>query len=127
MLRRLALLALLAAGTAAVTTKVTSKAQSNEKRINQVVTQLNAMNSQLNFAALANFQSPTNTAFLASLSKLPHQTTSNSSAGADDTNTGPYWASGERGFVNNAIDAVNGLVTAVNNLQSNLQANGFES
>lgn len=123
MLRRLALLALFAAGTAAVTTKVTSKSQSTEKRLNTVVTSL----GQLNLTALAQFQSVTNTTFLAQLSQLPHQTNANSSAGADDTNTGPYWASGERGFVNNAIDATNGLVNAVNNLQSNLQAAGFEA
>lgn len=76
-------------------------------------------------AALSGLQG--NAAFLASLSRLPSQTTSNSDAGGHDNNTGSSWASGERGYVNNAIDAVNGLVNAVNILQQNLKNHGFES
>ena len=81
----------------------------------------------LNVNALANLNNSTNTAFLAGLSKLGHQTTTNNDAGGTDPNTGPSWASGERGYVNNSINSVNGLVNAVNILQSHLQANGFES
>ena len=121
MLKRAAMLFLLTACAAAAGN--VAKTRSTEKRVSQLVGTL----GQLNFEALAQFQDKNNTAFLAGLSKLPHQTTSNSSAGADDTNTGPYWATGERGFVNNAIDSVNGLVNAVNNLQTNLQASGFEA
>ena len=121
MLKRAAMLFLL---TAAVTAAGNvAKTRSTERRLNQVVANI----GQLDFEALAQFQSKTNTAFLAGLSQLPHQTTANSGAGSDDGNSGPYWATGERGFVNNAIDAANGVVNAVNNLQSNLQSCGFEA
>ena len=65
---------------------------------------------------LGNLLTSGNANFLASLRKLPHQTTSNST----DPNTGPNWGTGER-------DYINGLVNALNTLQSNLQGNGFES
>lgn len=55
--------------------------------------------------------------FLASISgPLGHQTTSNANIGA----TGASWTTAER-------TAVNGLINAVNNLQSSLQANNIEA
>ena len=65
---------------------------------------------------LGNLLTSGNANFLATLRKLPHQTSSNS----QDPSTGSSWATGERDYINN-------LVNAVNNLQNNLQNNGFQS
>lgn len=123
MLRRVVLLCLLAAGTAAVGVKVGGKSYATEKRVDNIVTQL----GQLNLQALAQFQSKTNTAFLAGLSQLPHQTTSNAGGASTDSNTGPYWGTGERDFINTDSTSITGLANALNTLQSNLQARGFEA
>ena len=58
----------------------------------------------------------TNATFLAALAKLPHQTTSNSSI----SNSNGNLSSGDAA-------AINGVIAAVNNLQTNLQSNKFES
>jgi hypothetical protein len=57
-----------------------------------------------------------NATFLAALSKLPHQTTANNTI---DTTAGS--------LSNADRVSINGLVNAVNTLQSNLQARNFES
>jgi hypothetical protein len=50
-------------------------------------------------------------AFLASLSQCGPQ----ADAGGNDGNTGPSWATGERGYINNAINAINGVRGALIN------------
>jgi len=57
-----------------------------------------------------------NATFLAAISKLPHQTTANNTI---DTTAGS--------LSNADRVSINGLVNAVNNLQTNLQGHGFES
>lgn len=91
MLRRLTMLCLLIAAGAAVSTKVTSKAQRTEKRLGNLVGQL----GNLNFEALAQFTSPANTAFLAGLSQIPLL--------PSDSNSGPYWGTGERNYYNTLL------------------------
>jgi hypothetical protein len=82
-----------------------------EQRLNALVTKVNSMKSSLLPIINAG-----NASFLSGLSMLPHQTTAN----AQDTNTGPYWITGERSYQAD-------LATAVNNLQSNLQSHGYQS
>ena len=57
-----------------------------------------------------------NSTFLSSLSKLSHQTTANNTI---DTTAGSLSTTDR--------NSINGLVNAVNNLQSHLQSNGFEA
>ena len=57
-----------------------------------------------------------NATFLSAISKLPHQTTANNTI---DTTAGS--------LSNADRVSINGLVNAVNNLQTNLQSHGFES
>lgn len=90
-----------------------SKGNSLETRVDGLVLALGTINTALGPLISAG---SSQSSFLSNLSKLPHQTTAN----ALDTNTGPYWITGERSFQAD-------LATAVNNLQTNLQANGFES
>jgi len=121
MLKRAAMLFLIAAAASAAGN--VAKTRSTERRVNQIVTNI----GQLDLVALAQFQDKNNTAFLATLSKLPHQTTANAGGSGHDTNTGPYWATGERNFNNTNSDSIDGLANALNTLQSNLQAQGFEA
>lgn len=64
---------------------------------------------------LSEFTNQSQTAFLAGLSKLPHQ-----SGLATDGFTGPSWGSGERGYVNSSINYINAL-------DADLQSNGYMS
>jgi hypothetical protein len=82
-----------------------------EQRLNALVTKVNAIKS-----ALLPIINAGNASFLSGLSELPHQTTNN----LLDTNTGPYWITGERSYQAD-------LATAVNNLQSNLQGHGYQA
>lgn len=90
-----------------------SKGKSMEARIDGLVLAVGTMHTALSPLISAGSSQGT---FLAGLSLLPHQTTSN----AQDTNTGPYWVTGERSFQAD-------LAQAVNNLQTNLQANGYQA
>jgi hypothetical protein len=121
MLKRAALLFLLTAAAGAAGN--VAKTRSTEKRVNQLVGTI----GQLNFEALAQFQSKANTEFLAGLSQLPHQTTSNAGGAGTDSNSGPYWATGERGFINTNSGSIDGLANALNGLQSNLQSFGYQA
>lgn len=82
-----------------------------EARLNALAVKVGAMHS-----SLLPIISAGNASFLSGLSILPNQTTNN----LQDTNTGPYWATGERSFQAN-------LAVALNNLQQHLQDHGFES
>jgi hypothetical protein len=66
--------------------------------------------------ATANSVFTTNATFLSQLAKLPHQTNANSTI----STTAGTFTTAER-------TAFNGLVNAVNNLQSNLQGQNFEA
>jgi hypothetical protein len=76
--------------------------------------QLNAMNTVT--ATQYDLLGTTNISFVASLSKLSHQTSSNSTI---TTGAGSL-SNGDRVIINDAINALN-------NLQSGLQSNNFES
>ena len=67
-----------------------------------------------NTTAILNVAS--NSAFLSALSKLSHQTNANNNI----TNSNSALTSSD-------ASAVNGVINAMNNLQSHLQSNGFES
>jgi hypothetical protein len=114
---RLLRLALLGAVTSLATAGLRSRPQPStksyetERRLSDHLAAYSA-----NMATLAPLLISGNLDFLASLSQLPHQTTGNLS----DPHGGNNWAIGER-------DYINGLVDAVNRLQSHLQANGFEA
>jgi hypothetical protein len=69
------------------------------------VTMTAASDAILHAQALANLDTTSNTAFLATLSQCGPQP----DAGGDDPNTGSSWASGERGYVNNAINCANAI------------------
>jgi hypothetical protein len=114
---RLLRLVLLGAVTSLATAGVRSrqaasvKSYETERRLNAHLASYNA-----NMTTLGPLLSSGNVAFLAALTKLPNQTTNNQT----DPSTGSTWVTGERGYIN-------GLVNAVNILQGHLQAHGFES
>lgn len=104
-------------------TKASKKAISLEKRYGDnfvgVWTAIATANTNItslftDFSSLSGLVG--NASFLANLSMLPHQTSSNGTI------------STSAGSLSNADRVtINGLVNAVNNLQSNLQSSGFES
>jgi hypothetical protein len=102
---------------------VLSKVQTTDGRTDDIVTALGSIQTsistmQTSLTHLSPLISASNTTlnFLASLSLLPHQTTANNTI------------STTAGTLSNADRvSINGLVNAVNNLQSNLQNNNFES
>jgi hypothetical protein len=67
----------------------------------------------LHCGALSNFTSGPQTTFLAGLQRLNHLT-----GQPFDNNTGPNWATGERGYINN-------LVQYINDLDGDLQNKGY--
>jgi hypothetical protein len=100
-----------------------SKVQTTESRIDDVVTALGSIHTsittmQTSLTALNPITTSGSTTinFLSNLSLLPHQTTANNTI------------STTAGTLSNADRvSINGLVNAVNNLQSNLQSNNFEA
>jgi hypothetical protein len=86
-----------------------SKAGNTEDRLNALVNAVGILVSELNGLL-------SNATFLSAISKLPHQTTANNTI---DTTAGS--------LSNADRVSINGLVNAVNNLQTNLQSHGFES
>jgi hypothetical protein len=86
-----------------------SKAGNTEDRVAALVNAVGVLISELNGLL-------SNATFLSAISKLPHQTTANNTI---DTTAGS--------LSNADRVSINGLVNAVNNLQTNLQSHGFES
>ncbi|HEV2172907.1 MAG TPA: hypothetical protein VGR71_05035 [Nitrospira sp.] len=92
-----------------------AKSRTTEQRVNGLVGNVGTINSTLsglpgftgtgtlNVTALRNFTNGTNTNFLASLTQMGPQ----SDFGGQDGFTGPNWGSGERGYVNDSINAGN--------------------
>ena len=91
--------------------RVEQKVNALEDRYKTLLGQFGSVRSQLSPILSAG-----NESFLSGLSLLPHQTTSNATI---STTAGT--------FTNSERVAFNGLVNAVNNLQSNLQSNNFEA
>jgi hypothetical protein len=91
--------------------------QALTQRVNEMATALATVTP---LTALAS-----NASFLESLSRLPHQTTSNTSG--TDGYGGGRWTAGQQSSLLTLQAIVNGVVNAVNILQSHLQSNGFES
>jgi hypothetical protein len=100
-----------------------AKVQTTDSRVDDVVTNLGSIHTSIStmqgsLTHLNPLISASTTAlnYLAGLSLLPHQTTANSTIStAAGTLSNPDRVS------------INGLVNAVNNLQSNLQNNNFEA
>jgi hypothetical protein len=100
-----------------------SKIQATDDRVDAIVTALGSIHTsistmQTSLTILNPIVSAgtTTASFLASLSLLPHQTTANNTI------------STTAGTLSNADRvSINGLVNAVNNLQSNLQGHNFEA